>query len=595
MTALDALRRFADDELVRAPMLADQLVEETMRVLEQECRHALSRAAQGLNDLMHALHERRGAFVREFVRTLDAHVRREFDRDFSVRHAEASAVDPGRAPPAPAGLALVDESQVEVDVEISRTIEAIGSTAEHELRELASFASALVGDREVTRDHNPLRPEAIARALWDAIPALCTQSAMQLAFMRHAADPLAQLMRRTYAGACARLEAMGIEPAIHRTVIIAGDRRPRRAGPLQPHARGAQAYGPASEAAARTGAAAAALQAIATTTTGARQADGTTEGSPSKSAADHTEPARIGPIEHLLHRLTADAEMRAPGASDEAAPTPPDERGHPSTGRQRVELVGRLFAIMLADPRLHEDVLALIARLQAPAQRLAFDQPELLDAHTHPIWLLLDRIALQGELHPPPGHPLRQRMLRHLNELVDALRRGQTQGREACAQAYRRLLAYERSRFEARHSAAEAERTSLQALEDRTADGAAPPTRPGALDVGQLDTVPAELLGDPELVDCDPGDLADEAGWLSGLHEGDWLRLFMQGRWPHAQLLWRGPHREYWLLAEGVSDRTWAIRRRALERMREARLLTRVEPRSLVREAAQHALRRLDH
>lgn len=597
MTAPDVLRRFADDELVRAPLLADQLVEETMRALQLECDRAAGRAAQGLIDLMHALHERRSAFTRAFVRTLDAQVRREFDpTPAEARPDIAPGIDPARAARALGGLALVDDSQVEIDVEISRTIETIGSSAEHELRELASFAAALVGDNEVTRDHNPLRPEAIARALWDATPSLCAQARMRLAFMRHAADPLAQLMRKTYTGACARIEAMGIEPATHRTVIIAGECEPRRPAPLQAGAKAARARDPASASSAHLGAAVASGQTSVTkpTTKASTRRPHTTDSSPPGSAAGCVNTATFDPVEALLHHLTAEVGPRASGTSDRGAPACSFEDTRSASGRQRVELVGRLFEELRADRRLDEDLKALLARLQAPAQRLAFNHPELLQTHAHPLWLLLDRIALQGELHPPPGDPARLQMLHDLHALVDALRRGQAFDRDACERAHQGLLAYERSRFERRRCAAEAERMSLQALEDQTAAGGPLSTHPAALDVGQLDTVPAKLLGRLERVHSDEDGPADRVCWLSDLREADWVRLFMQGRWAHAQLLWQGRHREYWLLADGTSDRTWAVRRGALERMREARLLSRVEPHSLVREAARRTLRRLD-
>ena len=139
MTTSEALQRFVDDELMRAPMLADQVIEET--------QVAIRKASAGLNprelglvaDVQRALMSHRSMVAKEFVRALSEHVRRELgDLDST-----------GNAPPSSlGGLSLVDETQVEVDVEVSRAIEAIRSVAEHELRELMSYTSALVGDMD---------------------------------------------------------------------------------------------------------------------------------------------------------------------------------------------------------------------------------------------------------------------------------------------------------------------------------------------------------------------------------------------------------------------------------------------------------------
>ena len=62
----------------------------------------------------------------------------------------------------------MDESRVEVDIEISRAMQLIDSTAEWELRELQTFTSTLVGQNHVTAESNPFRPLVYATALWDA-------------------------------------------------------------------------------------------------------------------------------------------------------------------------------------------------------------------------------------------------------------------------------------------------------------------------------------------------------------------------------------------------------------------------------------------
>jgi hypothetical protein len=264
-----------------------------------------------------------------------------------------------------------------------------------------------------------------------------------------------------------------------------------------------------------------------------------------------------------------------------------------SADRELIELMSRLFDAVLGDRRLALDMQNLVSRLQAPALRLALRDPATLDNYTHPVWLLMDRVALQGDLHPPAGDPERTRMLRFMHGLMDTLAQEQARDSDAFRWARERVMTYERARFDQRRGAAEAELHSLQSLEDQVVAGGTLPTSPGALDVGQLDTVPSELLDDLSAHAAFDDPAADPAQWLQNRRSGEWVRMFMQGAWVHAQLLWYGRHREYWLFGDGASANTWAIRRRALERMLQMQLLTSVTPRSLIRDAASRVLRNM--
>jgi hypothetical protein len=116
-------------------------------------------------DLMEALPKHHARMGDYFVRSLREQVS---DAETAARSAAA-----GHArPPSRSRLALVDEEEVAMDVQLSHCIEAIKSVAEYELRELQTYTSALVGDMDVARDHNPFRAETFARALWAASQAL---------------------------------------------------------------------------------------------------------------------------------------------------------------------------------------------------------------------------------------------------------------------------------------------------------------------------------------------------------------------------------------------------------------------------------------
>ena len=560
MTTSAPLQRFVDDELMRAPLLADQLVEEAMLAMKRDAGGMSPRERILSGDVLRALHANRPLVVREFVRALREEVQRVLTQEESTRDAPPSGLG---------GLSLVDETQVEVDVEISRAIEAIGSVAEQELREVMSYTSALVGDMDVARDYNPLRPEVIARALWVAAQALPLQRAYQLAFMRHACLPLAQLVRKTYAGACARLASLGIEPAVYRTIVVFGAQRSRG-------------------------------QQDAFFDADSNRVESTTPlpGPAGRPAIASTEPRAtleqvITRADELLRGLGADADRHQRESLRKLQRQQMVDSADKATDRELIELVSQLFDTVLGDRRLATDVQNLVSRLQAPALRVALRDPSLLDNQTHPLWLLMDRIALQGELHPPPGDPERTAMLRHLHGILDTLAHEQAREADAFRWGLERVLAYERTRFEQRRGAAEAELHSLQALEDQAVAGGPPPTSPGALDIAHLDTVPADLLDDLSAAGPGEGHPRDGARWLEGLRSGEWVHLFMQGTWVNAQLLWYGRHREYWLFGDGASANTWAIRRGALERLLDVQLLTALTPRSLIREAAARVLRRM--
>jgi Protein of unknown function (DUF1631) len=573
MSTTAALQRFVDDELMRAPLLVEQVVEESISGIRRDSGTMTPRERSLVADVARALMANRPLLVREFARSLAEQVHQELDGSDSSRRPPPSTLG---------GLSLVDETQVEVDVELSRTIEAIRSVAEAELRELMSYTSALVGDMDVARDYNPFRPEVLGRALWDAAQVLPLQRAYQLAFMRQACMPMAQLVRKAYAGACARLESQGVEPAVYRTIIVFGSRRaPGQQDPF---------FDPA-------------VNRVESTTPlpGPGGRPPPAEPPALARAAAAASPASEGPrlsldqvlsrTEELMRNLPADGDPRRREHLRNLQRQQMVDSAEKSADRELIDLIGRLFDAVLGDRRLALDMQNLVSRLQAPALRLALRDAAVLDNYTHPLWLLMDRIALQGDLHPAPGDPERTRMLRFMHGLLDTLAQEQARDSDAFRWGRERVMTYERARFEQRRGAAEAELHSLQLLEDQVAAGGPPPTSPGALDVGQLDTVPSELIDHLPATSPLDDDDSEAAQWLLSRRSGEWVRMFMQGAWVNAQLLWYGRHREYWLFGDGASANTWAIRRRALERMLQMELLGTLTARSLIRDAAGRVLR----
>ena len=538
--ALEALQEFVDDEMLRAPLLFDQVLESTLERMTQELQGLTPLQRSASADLLQALKARQPSLASKFVRSLHELALAEL--------RQQPAPGAGRTPLAeakPATLALVDEEEVAVDVELAHAIERIKSEAEYELRELQTFTAALVGDMDLTRDHNPFRAESYARALWAAAQALPMSRGFQVQFMRQASQPLASLLRQAYAASSSRLDAQGIEPAAYRTVILpSGARRSRTMD---------STYSPDLRQVRQT---------LSTIAPGLRADSSAALGAgPATSARDPAVPLTAVP-------------SPAPGTRSMAPP-----RQHDA---QSTALVDRLFEAIRQDKRVPGDVLMLILRLHTPALHLAHSDAEALSDEAHPLWEFVNRLAYEAEMMPDAADPERASLLRVAQTTIDQLAAEPRQTAALYVWGTERLQTILRQRLARRCTAAASQIGALQKLEDRLVAGQpVPTTMNAALDVPQLDTVPAELM--PEAAQGQP-EVAQR--WLDELQPGTWLRLFLQGRWVQAQLLWPGERREVWLLGDGASDATWAVRRRALSMLHEAGLLKGLTQRSLVRRAA---------
>jgi hypothetical protein len=395
------------------------------------------------------------------------------------------APKPPPRPHKPQALSLVDEDEVVIDVELSHTIQSIRSVAEYELRELQAFVAAIAGDLDVSQDHNPFRAETMARATWAAAQALPLSRSHQVAFMRHASSPLAQLLRTSYAASTSRLESMGVEPAAYRTMILPSGSR-----------------------------------------LGGRSVESTF--SPDLQRMSEVMPAPLvgGP---------SVPSSSAPGSSG------PSQRGG-STGhwsevahttphradRQAIELVSRLFEAMLTDKRVPPDVTALISRLQGPGMRLALRDRALLDHEKHPLWRYINQFVFAAEMSPEVDDPERVMLLKMAQATIDQLASEPAQNTGLYRWALERLEAFLAKRLTRRLATVATQIGSLQKLEAKLAGDQGPPsTMSGTLDSHQLDTVPAELLD--TLPAAAPGNTAGD--WLASLQAGDWVRMFFKGRW----------------------------------------------------------------
>lgn len=520
------LLSFVEDEMLRAPLLFDAVLNGAAHAVRQAMPRMApgQRAAQ--SDLVLALQAHGRRLSEYFMRSLRQQVADELARRTSAAPTK---------PKSPGGMALVDEDEVAMDVELSHTIETIKNTAELELRELQTYTAALMGDMDVALDHNPFRAETYARALWASAAALPLSRGFQVSYLRHAGTPLADVLRQAYAASCSRLESQGVEPASYRTLILpSGSRRGRSAD---------------------------------------------TTFSPDLQRMRDNMPLPSDPGRHAAPTPHANLSIAAREAGHDSGVTVSGR-----VERQSLELVGRLFDAIAADQRVPADVLALIARLRSPAMRLSVIDAQTLDQDVHPLWRFINRLAYEAEMAPDAGDPERLRLLKVASATIEQLAGEPTQTTALYDWACERLDVFLQQRLARRCSAVASHIGALQKLEDKLVAGqAVNSTMHGTLDLQQLDTVPAELMHEAPPTATAPKDDA----WLEGFRPGNWLRMFLQGHWVHVQLLWPGERREIWLFGDGASDATFAVRRGALVAMRDARLLKGLTQRSLLRRAAE--------
>ncbi|MDO9075604.1 MAG: DUF1631 family protein [Rubrivivax sp.] len=529
-----AMQQFVEDELLRAPLLFDQVIDGTLDYARKGLAQMTPIQRSTVGDLMQALITQRMRLGDYFMRSLQEQV----DAQLSQRAPKAGAPQAKRM-----ALSLVDEEVVAMDVELSHIIEAINSTAEYELRELQTYLSAMVGDMDVAGDHNPFRAEAYARAVWAAAQALPLSRGHQLAFMRYAGTPLAQVLRTAYASSTSRLEGMGIEPATHRTLILpSGSRRGPRGNPNE------------------------------------------TTFSPDLQRMRDTMPAPMDVQLSYEGQAPRPATAPAPGGGRREHWTEVVRGTSNRVDRQSVELVSRLFEAMLSDERVPSDVGMVISRLHGPAMRLALRDGSMLDQDKHPLWRFINHLAFECEMAPDAADPERKQLLKSAYATVEQLVAEPDQNNGLYRWALDRLESFLHKRLTRRLAAAASQIGALQKLEDKILSGRASPSAfHGMLDVEQLDTVPADLLDHrppPSRTDTP----TDE--WLDSLKPGDWVRMFLQGRWVQCRLLWPGERGEVWLFGDGASDATWAVRRDALLTMHAERLAKTLKERSIVGSAA---------
>ena len=202
MSAHAQLLKFVDDELARSAAMIERCVTGTLALLRDPRDALASGERERQFEIVEALQRQGARYQARFLEALREGVQRELA-------AQEGHAGPG-ASAAPATLELMDESRVEADIEISRAMQLIDSTAEWERRELQTFTSTLCGLQHVSEDSNPLRPIVYGTALWEAACAILTAPGPRTTLLRVSAGVLAGLLKTAWAAASSRLEAAGV-------------------------------------------------------------------------------------------------------------------------------------------------------------------------------------------------------------------------------------------------------------------------------------------------------------------------------------------------------------------------------------------------
>ena len=528
MSTRPTLHDFIDDELLRAPITLDVVVD---AVVERWQVRMPPHSRQD-GDPVRAVQRHRADLMAAALAHLRSAAQAELQRVTGVP-AGATAAAPGLAERG--ALALIDEDDVAIDIEIARCTETVKVKAEVELRELQTYTSALVNDPNVSRDTNPFRPEGFVRALWQGVQQLPLSRAVMAAFLHEAAQPLANALRRTYAAAWQRLDEQGITPATHRTIVVGVN-----------------------------------------TGMGGWAGESSRYHPPQDLNTLRDNMPSVFDAQPEAARARAQAGMAASRLSGGRT----SDTGAPAHDPQLIELLARLFEAIQADFDLDSDAVALLQRLQPTALRVALRDPSLLDTYDHPLWRFVDQLSHDINFSAPAQ---RLRLLGLGRNLIDHLANAEARETQGFDWALARL---EAARRHVQAQAITAATADIDRLRRMAQADVTLSTHTMPLDIGSLDTVPADLLTEPAAAQLAAAPLRTAHGLVLNLA----LRAYLQGEWRVLTVLWQDDGHELALLREPATDNLWALRQNALTRLQAEGLARPLRVRSLVRRAADKVL-----
>lgn len=132
-------------------------------------------------------------------------------------------------------LELMDESEVQTRISAARGLQQAMLEAEHELTELNTLVSAILGFDQVRPERNPFRPEVFVDALLKLLGELQGGAAAQSQCRQIMVPLLGQNLRPVYQALLGYLKAQRVEPVryvIQRTAASAGVAAPAASGAM---------------------------------------------------------------------------------------------------------------------------------------------------------------------------------------------------------------------------------------------------------------------------------------------------------------------------------------------------------------------------
>ena len=376
MSTAPLFQRFVQNELALAPALVQKAFVGTVQLLGQSGGGTAAEHGHHA-DIVKSLLRDATVYQQTFVDSLKRRVAEEIDGERDAPSVEGK--------PGAGSLELMDESRVEADIEISRALQLIDSTAEWELRELQTFTSTLTGQTHVSTETNPFRPLIYATALWDAACAVVASPIQRAIVLRTSAGVAAGLLKNAWAAASTRLESAGVQPGIYRTVILpsagAFGRFPPPEAP-KTHAMSSLLASMPGMAQAGSG--------VAESQAGIR-ADDAPRRNPELEQA-------LLRLDELLRHLPSEASLAGRGPQSTVSRIEQHRAALVASAsapvdRQIIELVTRLFESLLGDSQLPGAFRTVFARMQIAVLRLTLADNAVLDSYDHAAWRLLDRIG----------------------------------------------------------------------------------------------------------------------------------------------------------------------------------------------------------
>lgn len=466
MQVAPQFQQFVDGELERSQGIAEQIVRGTLEQLSQPREGMLSPEERphyaALSDL---LRTRKSLLCAGFVKALNDLVSTNLS-DPSESGSEGPMGDFGGT------LTLMDEHQVEADIEISRAAQLIDVTGEWELRELQSFTSALKGQSHVSADSNPFRPLCYAKALWQGICAVTSVSAQRNLFLRLASGVASGVLKKTWAAASSRIEAMGFTPSIYRTVVL----KPSASMGRLPSGYGAEKLEglnsvvphlpemPATLAQAR--------DQFANRSARAQLPAGVNDFPTLPRLGFSATPEfklALGQFEARLKNLPVSDQMPSdlalPRLRDHAAAlkaTTPD-----TVDQQIIDLMALFFEVVLSDTQVHAACRPLLVKLQSAFLTIALSDTSMMQDHKHAAWRLMDELCAAFALYGQGTDYRCAALLTVGQELVEDITRGNSQDVHVFEKALAKLHHHQHVQREAELLVAKANVDELLLAEKR--------------------------------------------------------------------------------------------------------------------------------